>query len=129
MGATGESVRRLTNEGFDAAWSPDGRFIAYSTEPVLDPYVRISVAALWTLEIATGKTTKAYAGDAVQPAGSPDGSRIAFWANSGGQRDIWTIAATGGPTLAVTSDAPTDGRSSGLPTGGGFTSRATAAAA
>jgi eukaryotic-like serine/threonine-protein kinase len=108
MGATGESVRRLTKEGFDPEWSPDGRFIAYSTEGVLDPYSRVYVAALWTLEIATGKTTKIYAGDAVQPAWSPDGSRIAFWANSGGQRDIWTIAATGGPTLAVTSDAPTD---------------------
>jgi eukaryotic-like serine/threonine-protein kinase len=40
MGATGESVRRLTDEGFDPAWSPDGKQVVYSMEAVLDPYAR-----------------------------------------------------------------------------------------
>ena len=39
---------------------------------------------------------------------SPDGRRIAFWANAGGQRDIWTIAAGGGTPVAVTTDVATD---------------------
>jgi serine/threonine protein kinase/Tol biopolymer transport system component len=108
MGATGESVRRLTSAGYDPAWSPDGRVIAYSTEAVDDPYSRNIFAELWTVEVASGKTTRLYAVDAVQPAWSPDGARIAFWANTGGQRDIWTIAATGGAPEAVTKDAATD---------------------
>ena len=108
MGATGESVRRVTSAGYDPAWSPDGRSIAYSTEAVYDPYSRSTFAQLWTVDVATGKTAKLYAVDAVQPAWSPDGTHIAFWANTGGQRDIWTIAATGGEAVAITSDAATD---------------------
>jgi eukaryotic-like serine/threonine-protein kinase len=44
----------------------------------------------------------------VQPAWSPKGTRIAFWVNREGQRDIATIAASGGTPVAVTSDAATD---------------------
>src|SRR5262249_2179143 len=36
-GATGESVRRLTDFGFDPAWSPDGKYIAFDTEEILKP--------------------------------------------------------------------------------------------
>jgi Tol biopolymer transport system component len=34
MGATGESVRRLTNFGYNPAWSPDGKEIAWATQGV-----------------------------------------------------------------------------------------------
>ena len=108
MGATGESVRRVTTEGFDPAWSPDGRQLAYATEGVIDPYSRNITSQLWTVEVATGKTNKLAEGDAVQPAWSPDGTRIAYWANTGGQRDIWTIDLRGGAPVAVTQDAATD---------------------
>ena len=40
MGATGESVRRLTDFGYNPAWSPDGREIVVATEGVSDPGVR-----------------------------------------------------------------------------------------
>ncbi len=36
-GATGESVRRVTDIGFDPAWSPDGAQIAFTTEEIIDP--------------------------------------------------------------------------------------------
>src|SRR5262249_41472194 len=32
MGATGESVKRLTDFGFNPSWSPEGREIAFATE-------------------------------------------------------------------------------------------------
>jgi serine/threonine protein kinase/Tol biopolymer transport system component len=108
MGATGESVRRLTSAGYDPAWSPDGRFIAYATEAVADPYLRRGFSDLWTVEVATGKSTRISAVDAVQPSWSPAGTRVAYWANTGGQRDIWTIPAAGGTPVAVTADAATD---------------------
>jgi eukaryotic-like serine/threonine-protein kinase len=108
MGATGESVRRLTNEGFNPRWSPDGKRIAYATEPVDDPYSRAVRSELWTVDVASGQTTKLWNGDAVQPVWSPNGARIAFWANIGGQRDIETIAASGGSPIAVTNDPATD---------------------
>ena len=93
MGATGESVRRVTSDGYDPAWSPDGKFLAYSTEGVLDPYARNVRAQLWTVDVASGKSNRLLEGDAVQPAWSPDGKRIAYWANTGGQRDIWIVDA------------------------------------
>jgi len=75
---------------------------------VRDPYSRSAVSELWTVDIGSGATTRLLPGDAVQPTWSPRGTRIAFWANTGGQRDIWTVAASGGSPVAVTHDAATD---------------------
>jgi eukaryotic-like serine/threonine-protein kinase len=108
MGATGESVRRITSAGFDPCWSPDGKRLAYATEGVDDPYSRVTRSELWTAEVESGASTRLWTGDAVQPAWSPKGTRIAFWVNREGQRDIATIAASGGTPVAVTSDAATD---------------------
>jgi eukaryotic-like serine/threonine-protein kinase len=108
MGATGESVRRVTKAGFDPAWSADGKSLAYATEGVVDPYSRNIQSELWTVEVDTGKASRVSEGDAAQPAWSPDGTRIAYWANTGGQRDIWTIDVHGGQPVAVTHDAATD---------------------
>jgi len=110
MGATGESVRRLTETGCNPAWDPSGREIAYATECFASPYGRSGTSQLWVVETATGKTRKIFDGDAVQPSWSPDGSRIAYWAvpRGSGQRDIWTIPAGGGDPVAVTSDAAMD---------------------
>jgi Tol biopolymer transport system component len=64
---------------------------------------------LWTADVASGQVTRLWEGDGVQPVWSPDGGRIAYWANSGGQRDIWTIASGGGSApVAATRDAATD---------------------
>jgi Tol biopolymer transport system component len=108
MGATGESVRRVTSGGFDPRWSPDGRGLAYASEAVNDPYSRAVRSSLWTVDVASGQATKLWDGDGVQPTWSPKGTRIAFWSNTGGQRDIQTIAASGGTPIAVTSDPATD---------------------
>ena len=44
MGATGESVRRLTDFGYEPAWSPDGKEIVYATEGVWSPGSRFGGA-------------------------------------------------------------------------------------
>jgi len=108
MGATGESARRLTADGYDPRWSPDGTRIAYATEGVQDPYSRAVRSSLWTVDVASGKATKIWDGDAVQPVWSPHGTRIAFWTNNGGQRDIQTVAASGGSPVDITNDPATD---------------------
>ena len=101
MGATGESVRRLTDFGFYPTWSPDGREVAVSTEGFTDPNVRgLGPSMVWIINVTTGEKrqlTDAKTGDAAQPAWSPSGARIAYWGkHKGGQRDIWTIPARDG---------------------------------
>jgi Tol biopolymer transport system component len=110
MGATGESVRRLSDVGYNPSWSPDGKQIVVATEGVDQPLGRTGLSELWTIEVATGQKRKLFAGDAVQPSWSPHGDRIAFWAipRETAQRDIWTIATAGGASVAVTQDAALD---------------------
>ena len=110
MGATGESVRRLSDAGFNPSWSPDGRQIVVATEGIDQPLGRSGISELWAIEMATGQRRRIFGGDAVQPSWSPHGDRIAFWAipRDTAQRDIWTIPAAGGTPIAVTQDAAVD---------------------
>jgi Tol biopolymer transport system component len=108
-GATGESVRRLTDIGFNPAWSPDGRQIAFTTEEVSEPANRTATSALYVVDAAGGTPRKLTGdADAIQPAWSPDGKRIVYWSNTNGQRDLYTISSGGGGRTALTNDAPID---------------------
>jgi eukaryotic-like serine/threonine-protein kinase len=106
MGATGESVRRLTDFGYHPSWSPDGNEIVFCTEFVANPNSRVSVSELWIVNVNTGELRKIYDGDAVHPQWSPNGRRIAFWAipYGEGQRDLYTIPASGGEPEKLTDD-------------------------
>jgi len=107
-GATGESVRRVTDVGFDPAWSHDGKKIAYSTEEVRDPYARQALSSIYVVDVSGGAPQKIVEGDAIEPSWSPSDDRIVYWSNHGGQRDLFTVAATGGTPVPVTNDPALD---------------------
>jgi len=110
MGATGENVQRLTNFGYNPAWSPDGKEVVCSTGFFVRPNERPTLPdQLFRVNIASGEA-HAISGvdDAVQPNWSPHGYRIAYWSNSKGLWDIWTVAAGGGEPVPVTADLPLD---------------------
>ena len=112
MGATGESVKRLTDFGYNPAWSPDGKEIVFATDAVWgDPGARGDLnSQLWILNIASGEKRHIAVADAVQPSWSPHGHRIAFWAAAlkDPTRDIWTLPANGGESVRVTDDIHMD---------------------
>ncbi|MFN2565056.1 MAG: protein kinase [Gemmatimonadaceae bacterium] len=126
MGRTGEAVKRVTRNGFNPAWSPDGSHLAYASEGVeLNPMNWDGVSELWVATVATGETRRldvpnaaqsaqAQSGrsarGAVQAVWSPSGRRIAFVARLADKRkmDIWTIPAGGGTPVPATNDEPVD---------------------
>jgi len=107
MGASGENVRRVTDFGFNPAWSPDGREIVVALA-VAEPETRLSVQSqLFSVNVATGEkhAITPPSSNAFQPRWSPHGNRVAYWGQAGGRLDIWTIPARGGEALRVTDDA------------------------
>src|SRR5205823_4334090 len=110
MGATGESVKRLADFGFNPAWSPDGKEIACADEGVVQPSGRFNPnSRIWAVNVATGERRLVTKEDSVQPHWSPHGVRIAYQGRGkAAQRDIWTIPAGGGEPVEVTNDAATD---------------------
>ncbi|HET9225773.1 MAG TPA: LpqB family beta-propeller domain-containing protein, partial [Thermoanaerobaculia bacterium] len=101
MGATGESVRRITDFGFQPSWSPDSRELAFSTEAVTDPAVQTTHRQVWRVEVATGRRRMVSAGDAAQPSWSPGGHRIAVLGIERDRAKLWTLPAGGGILTSV----------------------------
>ena len=113
MGRTGESVRRLSNTGYNPEWSPDGAEVIFATQNVVTEPAGVGSSELWTVNVTTGRTRSINGATGGQPQWSPHRYRIAYWTNRapdrpGGQRDIWTIPAEGGEPLSVTNDAAVD---------------------
>jgi Tol biopolymer transport system component/DNA-binding winged helix-turn-helix (wHTH) protein len=111
IGATGESIIRLSDFGYSPSWSWDGEDIFVGTEKIPQPSTRPSKSQLWTINIKSGERKLIIEGDALQPNCSPHGYRIAYWSRPGrvGQREnIWTIPTGGGEAVAVTNGSTTD---------------------
>jgi eukaryotic-like serine/threonine-protein kinase len=111
MGATGESVRRLSDFGNNPAWSPDGKEIACADEGPVDPAIRGNPnSRVWAVNVATGERRQVTKEDSIQPNWSPHGIRIAYGGRRNAtQRDIWTIPAGGGEPTEVTNDPAVEG--------------------
>ena len=104
MGATGESVKRLTDFGYHPAWSPDGKEILCSTDFINVYYTRETIPSeVWSVNVDTGEKRLVTKGDAVQPQWSPHGLRIAYWGYKDDKRYIWTMPANGGEPVVVTN--------------------------
>ncbi len=114
MGATGESAKRLADFGHNPAWSPDGRQIVCATGGFLGPERRSGLSQLFVIPAreSPGSSDRrlitANIEDALQPRWSPGGRRIAFWNIRAGNRDIWTVPASGGAPVQVTREPATD---------------------
>jgi eukaryotic-like serine/threonine-protein kinase len=112
MGASGESVRRLSDKGpaFHPAWSPDNQQVIYTEENIRDPRNRqVTPRRLWVVNIKTLEKRLISTEDVAQPQWSPGGHRIAYWAsNQSSQRDLWTMTPKGDQVVQLTNDAATD---------------------
>jgi Tol biopolymer transport system component len=108
MGLMGESVRRVTDFGFNPAWSPDGGEIVFATARVYDPRVRRHPSQIYRVSLEAGPP-RLVQRDGVQPSWSPHGFRIAYWERSpSGERVIWTVPADGGEAVQVTQGESID---------------------
>ena len=112
MEASGENVRLVVAGCHHPSWSPDGREVVCSTSGHVEaPTTRNTwTSSLWIANVETGEKRFLCENDAMQPAWSPNGDRIAFWfmPPSVGRSDIATISRSGGEIEIVTSDASTN---------------------
>ena len=120
LGRTGGIARRISRSGFNPSWSPDGKQIATGSESVeWRPDNRsANRSQIQITDIVTGSVRVLETDDAVQPAWSPDGKRIAYWGLwERNQRDLWTVPVDGGAPVRITSDEALDWDPSWSPDG------------
>jgi Tol biopolymer transport system component len=70
-----------------AAWSPDGKRIAFGGWGSKDP------SGLWVLYLDTGESVRVLPGPCTMPAWSPDGARLSFDLRLATGSEIWVIDA------------------------------------
>lgn len=99
----------------DVAWSPDGKWLAYSEYDGREPF-DVAGYAIW-IAAADGSERRRVVDHAMYVSWSPDGGRIAFGAEREGNWDVYTVDAGGGNLRRVTHDAAKDRQPSWSPDG------------
>jgi len=100
-------------------WSPDGRFVAYQSDRVLAPGDTVAHYNIYVIA-ANGTGLLALTSDTlgnIQPAWSPDGTKIAFATKRDGNYEIYVMDAGGGNLLRLTNDPGEDGQPAWSPDG------------
>ncbi|MDI2027786.1 hypothetical protein QFW96_04160 [Saccharopolyspora sp. TS4A08] len=108
----GQEPRKVVSDGYfasDPDFSPDGRFLLYSSD-------RTGTAELWLHELATGAERRItdVEGAAITPRFAPDGKRIAYQDQDGA---TWVADLDGGAPRQVTSPMFQPGRPDFSPDG------------
>jgi len=113
MNADGGGLRNLTNSptafDYDPSWSPDGRRIAFVSDARRPPNAEVYVITAADGSGLTRLTNNRAIVNAYDrgPEWSPDGRRIAFTSQRGGNREIYVMNADGSDQRNV-SNHPRD---------------------
>lgn len=104
----GRKVRKVTDGIWDAfpSWSPDGRFIAYSSK---DPSGYLDI---WIVELRSGRKKRITDDpmDDYAPSWNPRDQKIAFTSNRTGNDEIWVMNADGGNQVNLTLSSKSNDR-------------------
>lgn len=113
ISAQGGESKQLTSFGSYPAWSRDGRYLAFQSDPVNDlsasAFAAMPPSTIWVLDL-NGGTPKQITqpstllGGHGAPTWSPDGKKIAFVVYDRHAATIYTIERDGGTPIKMTSN-------------------------
>jgi len=109
----GGEPRRLTDDPwveFDAAWSPDGSSLAFSSD-------RAGEIDVWVHDVASGRDRQVTRGGGSGPAWSPDGSEIAYVGGAGPDAGLRVVNVRTGGAVTVRRGLNGPGRPTWSPDG------------
>jgi eukaryotic-like serine/threonine-protein kinase len=84
-----------------AAWSPDGRTVAFNSD-------RLGEMNIWLRSDSTDRQLTRGPGGDYQPEWSPDGRSIVFFSARAGNADIWSVTLSNGRLTQLTDHPATD---------------------